>query len=189
MSEEISPTKKVTRKSRFDLLRNRLGREVEIPVEGYVSPAERVKIQAIKRQEKLSEFSGRLSFLIRDGIKNKLYEESPLRNEFQVRPLEGGELSIINVKKNVYCIDENGTTVVVARSSKGHGSHYTPFFEISSNPEFPYKKFESLSIKENKDFLIDKCYPSILNAEKNIYNKLMDSRDDYTDGYTSFVSK
>jgi hypothetical protein len=32
MSEELAPTKKVIRKSRFDLLRDRPGREVEIPV-------------------------------------------------------------------------------------------------------------------------------------------------------------
>ena len=177
MSEEIISIKEIIRKSRFDLLCDRPGHVVEIPIKNY-TPTSNQKNKDIQRHNELSNFSSRTGDEINFRIKDKLYETSLIRNKFKIRPLADGEFSIIRNKKGVYCISEQGDTAVKALATRNN-EFFIPLFEISSNPEFLYKNFENLSLNESINYTVNKCYPAILKAEDDIYNKLMNSRNNY----------
>lgn len=124
----------------------------------------------------IENFSLRYCSFVEAAIKEQLYLESPLRNQFQIRPISDGELPIFPINKTAYIIDEKGSTLLAISESKRVA---VPFFELQCDVRFPY----DLIIKLNKgatnfpvikEAIIKKFLSkaSILNKEKKIFKKL-----------------
>ena len=122
---------------------------------------------------------------LRAGIKEGLYLESPLRNEFQVRPCSDGELPLFRNMKKAYCIGENGKDVMEViggktdfflRSKSGYFEYkkmFVPFFEIACNPVMPFDDdLKGKPSQEILDFLTAFAKKGLLEEETKLFKKL-----------------
>lgn len=127
---------------------------------------------------------------LRAGVKEGLYLESPLRNEFQVRPCADGEFPIFRNVKKAYYIGENGKDVMEViggktdfflRSKSGyfitHCKKYkkmsVPFFEIACNPVMPFDDdLKGKPVQEVLDFFIASVKKGFLEEETKLFKKL-----------------
>jgi hypothetical protein len=154
-----------------------------------MSKKEKAK-QALKefmRQKILNKFAQPYIIPIWQILKTELYAKSPLRTNFQIRPLDDGELSVYENEKKAYYYDVDNDIKPVNIIEIAGGQYerkfvalhphclskaklvHVPLFEIGCNPLMPYKKAIKLSqedvlrsfIKEN----------TILEQEQNFYTK------------------
>jgi len=84
-------------------------------------------------------FQLNMALKLRASVKEFLYCNSPLRNEFQVRPIEEGEIKIFENVKYARVLNENNTESYVIKNK----NVVVPFFEIRSF----YQDFENFSDK------------------------------------------
>lgn len=103
---------------------------------------------------------------VRAAVKNQLYFKSPLRNKFQVRPVDYGEIISYECKKS-YVI--NGKAVVVSHKSTVSGS-LAAIIQIDCTVKIPEKDFVGKKLKENIDLIVSKV--DILEKEKKIYKDI-----------------
>jgi hypothetical protein len=146
-----------------------------------------------KLQKEMSDFCSPFTQPLRAGIKEGLYLESPLRNEFQVRPCADGEFPIFRNMKKAYCIGENGKDVMEViggktdfflRSKSGYFTRYlthckeykkmfVPFFEIACNPVMPFDDdLKGKPSQEILDFLTAFAKKGLLEEEMKLFKKL-----------------
>jgi hypothetical protein len=140
-------------------------------------------------EKDLADFAIRFSEPLKIALKEQLYAKSPLRNEFQIRPLEGGETPIYENRKRVYVVREGADMAVWVKggycpSAALHSSFahlgiegklfLVPLFEIASNPLFPFSSFSGMSNKEilTTMFSSKGCKGSILEEEIKWYKKM-----------------
>jgi hypothetical protein len=117
----------------------------------------------------MSTFIDRNELLIylRRAIKDELYNKSPLRNEFQVRPIDSAEVIILNYTTDAHVIDEKSMQVVKIQSEKT--SLYVPLFEIGDFLKVPNNAF-TIEKKELLDSLVKQSV--ILKEEEKLYEKM-----------------
>jgi len=105
---------------------------------------------------------------LKQEIKTELYDKSPLRNKFQVRPLGNGEIGSFKIKRGGFYLNECATKVEKVSGKKWM---LIPLFEIACCPEFPYKEVKGLK----QDALVEKfakaCYP-MLKEETRLYKDI-----------------
>ena len=70
----------------------------------------------------------KLALRLKASVKEYLYCNSPLRNEFQVRPVEDGEIKIFEGVKYARVLNENHTESNEIRNK----NVFVPFFELGS---------------------------------------------------------
>jgi hypothetical protein len=128
---------------------------------------------------------------LRAGVKEGLYLESPLRNEFQVRPCSDGELPIFRNMKKAYYIGENGKDVMGITGGKKepfldhcksakfldhckkYKKMYVPFFEIACNPEIPFDAdLKNKPAQDVLDYLIAFVKKALLKEETKLFKTL-----------------
>lgn len=102
---------------------------------------------------------------LKKALKDELYEKSPLRNKFQVRPLDEGEILWFKCVSEGHVINEEG--VKISRVKKP--AIYVPLFEISC-----YIKLHDDFLKIEKQKLLDSLtkQAKILKKEKELYEQL-----------------
>jgi len=114
---------------------------------------------------------------LRYAIKEQLYDESPLRNEFQIRYPDQGEIPLLRSGKVSYLIDGNGSSekkikglenkkpfkILIGSTAGKYKRLSIPLFEIASNSE---EKYTGQSSQNLFDSFI-KC--NILEEEKEVY--------------------
>jgi len=103
---------------------------------------------------------------LRTALKDELYDKSPLRNKFQVRPVDGGELAQARVPRGAHYVSEEGIKVLSIKNAK---YIWVPFFELSNNIVLPndYLKIEK---KKLISLLVKKV--KILERETELYNDI-----------------
>ncbi len=141
-------------------------------------------------KKELGDFAKLYVAPIKARIKEELYTESLLRNKFQVRPLDDAEIPLYPNKYVSYVIGETGCTGCTVNkviggkfssedTSKSLRIPYLPYFckfvlfplfEISSNPEIPYKNLRGLKSKEVLKRFLNKV--EILQEENKYYDCL-----------------
>ena len=139
----------------------------------------------LKLQKEMTDFCSPFISHLKAGVKEGLYLESPLRNEFQVRPCSDGELPIFRNMKKAYFIGENGEDVMETTGGKrgefniglNHCRKYKrmfiPFFEIACNPEIPFDaNLKNKPAQETLDFLITSVKKALLEKETKLFKKL-----------------
>lgn len=94
-------------------------------------------------QESIKKFSIALVPLLKSAIKDQLYKESPLRNDFQVRPLDKGELPLFYGGPS-YIIGEDCQTVLNVSQEKV----CVKVFEMSCNPKVAFDVLMGKTIQE-----------------------------------------
>lgn len=116
--------------------------------------------------KELASFSDRYISPIKAALKEQLYSESPLRNKFQVRPLDEGELPIFKSKKVAYTLNEDKESLmkVVAKYV------CVPLFETSCMVGISINDLKGMEDSE----IIGKFLSSItiLEEERRHYKKI-----------------
>ena len=136
-------------------------------------------------KKELGDFAKIYVAPIKARIKEELYTESLLRNKFQVRPLDEAEIPLYPNKYVSYVVNETGCTInkvmggKSSEDSRGLKIPYLPIsckfvlfplFEISCNPEIPYKDIKQLKSEEVLKKFVDKIV--ILQEENKYYDCL-----------------
>jgi hypothetical protein len=150
----------------------------------------------LKLSKEMTGFCSPFISHLRAGVKEGLYLESPLRNEFQVRPCYDGELPFFRNMKKAYYIGENGVDVLeVVGGKKEYGSNpgdrtylayatafdhckrhkkmCVPFFEIAHNPEILFDAdLKNKPAQDVLDFFIASVKKGFLEEETKLFKKL-----------------
>jgi len=115
-------------------------------------------------RESVEKFSRALVPMLKRAIKDRLYKDSPLRNDFQVRPLDDGELPIFQGGPS-YVIGEDCQTVMNVPNEKALAIMY----ETSCNPEVAYDAVVGTTIQQVFDQINTMASDSMLSEETRIH--------------------
>lgn len=115
-------------------------------------------------QESIVKFSMALVPLLKYAIKDRLYKESPLRNDFQVRPLDGSELPIFYGGPSYMVGDDAGTVLNVTGEKV-----CVILYETCCNPEITYGTLMRKTIHEAFDMYLKTASDNMLAEETRIH--------------------
>jgi len=124
----------------------------------------------MKKSEKfLADFAELYVPLIKTAIREQLYLKSPLRNVFQIRPIDMEKIPVFGNEKMVYAINEK--IIVNKITEEKIPEKKCSFFEVSCNVEFPVEIFSGINQPEMIiKMILNKI--GILEEEKKLFKKL-----------------